>query len=229
MKYFPPIVFLIMIQLNLIQELNRNYEEFNLKFELFPTPKVPYSKFVLKETERKKEFLEWFEFHDKIVEKLQNPIKEFQNNQILTSKTIKRKEFESNFDEIPFPLCLEYYTKSSEEKWKFIKNSSQKYFNQLICNQNESIISILGRNFLIPKNSSFFLSSISNGKEFLNQLNCKKFQFIFMDPPWQNKSVNRGNQYQQFNHENLLNIPFNQLKDEYKGGYIAVMKINLKF
>jgi hypothetical protein len=212
-----------MLHLNLVEELNRNYEEFNLKFELFPTPKVPYSKFILKEnSERKKEFLDWFEFHDKIVEKLQHPVQEFQKNQIKTINTSKRKEMETDFDEIPFPLCLDYYTNSKDEKWKFIKDSSRKYFNRLISNPQESVVSILGRNFLIPKNSSFFLSSISNGKFFLKQLNCKKFQLIIMDPPWQNKSVNRGNQYQQFNHEKLLQIPFSQLKDETKGGYIAV-------
>eukprot|EP01080_Neovahlkampfia_damariscottae_P001828 gene1828-970_t len=218
------------IFLNINEELNKNYDKYKLKVDLFPSPLQAYNKFVSKNSERHEEFKDWFNFHDKIIEKLEPPLLEFQKEFKTEINSVETQENTKNVqkvEEIPFSLCLDFYTQQ-QQTWNYFQhlNSSQKFFNNLIKNEKETVLNILNREFLIPKNCSFFISDISNSQNFLNQLGQQRFEFIIMDPPWENKSVNRSNHYNQFNHLDLFQIPVTKIIDQEKGGYLAIWVTN---
>lgn len=67
------------------------------------------------------------------------------------------------------------------------------------------IVTLMGQKYLFPPKSSFLLSDISCMQPLLDY--NKKFDVIVIDPPWENKSVKRSNQYGYLSPWQIKEIP----------------------
>ncbi|NXI52743.1 METL4 protein, partial [Chloroceryle aenea] len=67
------------------------------------------------------------------------------------------------------------------------------------------IVMLMGQKYLVPPKSSFLLSDISCLQPLLNYK--KKYGVIVVDPPWQNKSVERSNRYSYLSSWEIKQIP----------------------
>uniref|UniRef100_UPI00358E139A N(6)-adenine-specific methyltransferase METTL4 isoform X2 n=1 Tax=Myxine glutinosa TaxID=7769 RepID=UPI00358E139A len=80
---------------------------------------------------------------------------------------------------------------------------------------------LLGRHYLIPPQSAFFLSDITGVSHLLQ---CGMFEQIVIDPPWENKSVKRSRRYRWLDPSSLLALPISSLA--YPGALVAVWLTN---
>ncbi|XP_067948831.1 N(6)-adenine-specific methyltransferase METTL4-like [Watersipora subatra] len=80
------------------------------------------------------------------------------------------------------------------------------------CVDNISL-RLQGRKFLIPTNSSFLMSDILGLQEF-SQTFDRKFNFLIVDPPWENKSARRKKVYKRLNNTEFLELPIKRMSAE---------------
>uniref|UniRef100_A0A8C4Q919 Methyltransferase-like protein 4 n=1 Tax=Eptatretus burgeri TaxID=7764 RepID=A0A8C4Q919_EPTBU len=83
------------------------------------------------------------------------------------------------------------------------------------------LLLLLGRRYLIPPHSAFFLSDILGVSHLLQ---CGMFDQIVIDPPWENKSVKRSRRYSWLDASSLLALPISRLA--YPGALVAVWLTN---
>eukprot|EP01130_Rhizamoeba_saxonica_P014672 TRINITY_DN6429_c0_g1_i5.p1 TRINITY_DN6429_c0_g1~~TRINITY_DN6429_c0_g1_i5.p1 ORF type:complete len:225 (+),score=42.94 TRINITY_DN6429_c0_g1_i5:463-1137(+) len=67
--------------------------------------------------------------------------------------------------------------------------SNSAIFNNIITNNQQRILNIFDTNYLLPENSTFLMSDFENIGILVDG---KCYDFIVIDPPWVNKSNNRG-------------------------------------
>ncbi|XP_071149290.1 N(6)-adenine-specific methyltransferase METTL4-like [Mytilus edulis] len=65
--------------------------------------------------------------------------------------------------------------------------------------------------YLLPAECSFIMGDTENLKYFSTILGRNKFDFILLDPPWENKSVKRKKQYWTLDNKELFKIPVSEL------------------
>ena len=83
-----------------------------------------------------------------------------------------------------------------------------------------------GRNhFLVPPHSSFLLAELSQIHQLFLDFPEFGYQFICVDPPWPNLSVNRSKKYEVFSPNRLFSIPMVQLLD-HSGAFVAIWVTN---
>lgn len=169
---------------------------------IFTYVDAPYRKFIQKNKERNSDFKDWFEMHDKIIPIIKNGLEEWykiKDKFLLNVKTDKYDVID-----LPFIHILNFI-----KDFKIYEGSPITFFNQLIFNESKEpkIIFIYGHKYLIPSKSSFLLSDINN-ISILSSYKKKSFDLFIMDPPWENKSVQRAKNYNPFHEMNLYKIPF---------------------
>lgn len=77
---------------------------------------------------------------------------------------------------------------------KYHSGQPKEFFTNRICitpQSTEIQLKIDGSLYLIPKNARFILGDV-NKTHFHN---TEKFDLVYLDPPWKNKSVSRGKKY----------------------------------
>jgi len=95
--------------------------------------------------------------------------------------------------------------------------------NRLITTTTEGDVQLEVKNdsFLLPKKSSFIICDIKN----LSSFPLAKFDIIYMDPPWCNKSVRRGSKYKTSSNDEIFSwIPFETLLSP--NGYVSIWITN---
>ncbi|XP_063412698.1 N(6)-adenine-specific methyltransferase METTL4-like [Mytilus trossulus] len=85
--------------------------------------------------------------------------------------------------------------------------------NKLVKNCSNSPIKVKIKDdfYLLPAECSFIMGDTVNLKYFSTILGRNEFDFILLDPPWENKSVKRKKQYWTLNNEELFKIPVPEL------------------
>ncbi|VDH93915.1 Hypothetical predicted protein [Mytilus galloprovincialis] len=85
--------------------------------------------------------------------------------------------------------------------------------NKLVRNCSNSPIKVKINDdfYLLPAECSFIMGDTVNLKYFSTILGRNEFDFILLDPPWENKSVKRKKQYWTLNNEELFKIPVPEL------------------
>ncbi|KAL3869697.1 hypothetical protein ACJMK2_042349 [Sinanodonta woodiana] len=84
------------------------------------------------------------------------------------------------------------------------------------------LVDLLGHQFLMPPNSRFLMSDLSDIRKLIP---VGKFDLIVMDPPWENKSVKRKKKYCSLTNEDLIHLPISSLANE---GCLVVMWVTNK-
>ncbi|XP_076088608.1 N(6)-adenine-specific methyltransferase METTL4-like [Mytilus galloprovincialis] len=85
--------------------------------------------------------------------------------------------------------------------------------NKLVKNCSNSSIKVKIKDdfYLLPAECSFIMGDTVNLKYFSTILGRHEFDFILLDPPWENKSVKRKKQYWTLDNEELFKIPVPEL------------------
>ncbi|CAC5378173.1 METTL4 [Mytilus coruscus] len=85
--------------------------------------------------------------------------------------------------------------------------------NKLVKNCSNSSIKVKIKDdfYFLPAESSFIMGDTVNLKYFATILGRNEFDFILLDPPWENKSVKRKKQYWTLDNEELFKIPVPEL------------------
>ncbi|CAG2240289.1 METTL4 [Mytilus edulis] len=85
--------------------------------------------------------------------------------------------------------------------------------NKLVKNCSNSPIKVKIKDdfYLLPAECSFIMGDTVNLKYFTKILGRNEFDFILLDPPWENKSVKRKKQYWTLDNEELFKIPVPEL------------------
>jgi len=101
----------------------------------------------------------------------------------------------------------------------------QSLFHCLVHSKPDknTIVSLHQRRFILPQNSSFIMSHIDGLKAYSSAVS-HKFQFIVIDPPWENKSVKRKKTYNTLTNYDLFKLPVKDLAAE--GSLIALWCTN---
>lgn len=79
------------------------------------------------------------------------------------------------------------------------------------CNRTDrlQVAAVKGTKVVLPAGSSFAQRDVRE----LHQIALGRHKLIVVDPPWQNKSVSRGNRYDMFDHTELLKIDIPHIAD----------------
>ena len=91
-----------------------------------------------------------------------------------------------------------WITDQFQAPWKLTKSVrcdySQYFVNRRVENSTESTITLTMREseYFIPPNGVFYLTDIGSMNRYPE---VSKFDIIYIDPPWKNKSVKRGKKY----------------------------------
>lgn len=114
-----------------------------------------------------------------------------------------------------------------------VKPGETIIINKLTCIINKfvkykgskpTIIQILEDTYILPPNSSFFLSDLSNIPHIISYKDFRPYDLVLLDPPWQNRSVKRRKKYWSLTNEDLLKLPIPALLKP--SGIVAVWVTN---
>uniref|UniRef100_A0A3Q3AS12 Methyltransferase 4, N6-adenosine n=1 Tax=Kryptolebias marmoratus TaxID=37003 RepID=A0A3Q3AS12_KRYMA len=83
-------------------------------------------------------------------------------------------------------------------------------FSQVTENKEDwaAVVTMMGEEYVIPPNTAFLLSDFTRIQPLVQ---CKKFDLIVIDPPWENKSVKRSRRYSFLPSTQLKRLPVPQL------------------
>ena len=79
------------------------------------------------------------------------------------------------------------------------------FINRKISNETSETVNVQigSKTYLIPENSSFYLTSVES---LVNFPELRNFDLIYIDPPWRNKSVKRGKKYSSHDMDIVKNL-----------------------
>lgn len=100
-------------------------------------------------------------------------------------------------------------------------------FNSLVKNprKQEIVVAALNHLFVFPANSSFLMSDIDRMEPLLPRSPEEGYNLIVIDPPWENKSVQRLAGYPTLPNRRLLGLPIRQLAHR-DGALVALWVTN---
>eukprot|EP00850_Spirogloea_muscicola_P014160 SM000100S09387 [mRNA] locus=s100:48907:51292:- [translate_table: standard] len=100
-------------------------------------------------------------------------------------------------------------------------------FNSLVQNPYDEEVEILalGRRYLLPARSAFLMSDVTRMQPLLPASRKEGFNLILVDPPWENKSVQRHTSYPTLPNRHLLALPIQKLAHS-KGALVALWITN---
>ncbi|GAQ91207.1 Methyltransferase [Klebsormidium nitens] len=100
-------------------------------------------------------------------------------------------------------------------------------FNALVRNDcaSEVLAACMGHTFLLPKRSAFLLSDFSRLSPLIPATRSEGYDIILLDPPWENKSVQRQATYATLPNRNLLGLPLQKLAHS-DGALVAIWVTN---
>jgi len=78
----------------------------------------------------------------------------------------------------------------------------------------------------IPPSSSFVMGDCTLRSNILAARPKDGFNFVVLDPPWENKSVSRSNMYPVMNHRELLCLPLKEILNNDRGALVLVWCTN---
>merc|ERR1712137_1179898 len=91
-----------------------------------------------------------------------------------------------------------------------LRVTAEELFNKIYENNStvEVLLSFFHRKYVVPGQSAFIMSDMSRIKPLVNYSKDKEgFHCIIIDPPWENKSVDRKQMYPTFYMKRLFQLP----------------------
>eukprot|EP00698_Gefionella_okellyi_P005751 TRINITY_DN15210_c0_g1_i1.p1 TRINITY_DN15210_c0_g1~~TRINITY_DN15210_c0_g1_i1.p1 ORF type:complete len:237 (-),score=26.81 TRINITY_DN15210_c0_g1_i1:667-1323(-) len=93
------------------------------------------------------------------------------------------------------------------------RDASTSLCNTVIRNANEAMVTYGDVQFVLPANSDFLTSDLSEIHRLREIRPSNGFQVILMDPPWENKSAQRSKRYSTLAPHEIATLPILQLAD----------------